>query len=155
MYYQRFKTPDQRFGEKYVCAPNGCWLWINCRNDEYPKFWHDGRHIKASHYAWVRANGRGLKHGEQVLHRCDTPRCVNPAHLFVGTHAENMRDRERKGRGNHPSGERNGRAVLAQHLVDQIRAEYVPGIISQRALAEKYGVGQTTVSRAVRYENWR
>lgn len=147
MYYQRFKTADERFNEKYTVAQNGCWLWkTGVDAKAYPKFrGHDGRHQKASHFSWQRANGRKLFDGEQVLHECDTPRCVNPDHLFLGSQSANMQDRAHKGRGNHR---------ITRFIAGEIRRLYAAGDVSQQRLAKKFGVAQTTVSCIVRNQTW-
>ena len=152
-YHQRFKAVGQRFDEKYHVSPRGCWLWNNCRDGEYPKFWLAPKHVKASHYAWQRANGRSLRPGEQILHHCDTPRCVNPAHLFVGDASANMRDRSLKGRFD-IRGTKNGRAIVNEQIADEMRRAYRAGGVSQSDLAQKFGVGQTTVSAIVRGARW-
>ena len=78
-----------------------CWLWTgNVRSDGYGAFGARGRrtHNGAHVYAWERANGRLRPDGLQVCHSCDTPLCVNPAHLFLGTPLANMQDKVQKGR---------------------------------------------------------
>lgn len=155
MYYQRFKTEQQRFEEKYFVARNGCWLWLTGKDSRYPEFRVNGRLIRANRYVWQQHNGRELLPGEQVLHTCDNPRCVNPDHLFLGDTVANMRDRANKGRGNHPRGERNGRARITWLIAREIRRLYAAGGISQQKLADKFGMGQPTVSQIIRNEIWR
>jgi hypothetical protein len=75
-----------------------CDLWTRARNREgYGEVWHDGRLYRAHRLAWELSNGP-IPEGLLVLHKCDTPACVNVEHLFIGTHTDNMADRKRKGR---------------------------------------------------------
>ena len=63
--------------------------------------------MRTNRASW-QAHFGPIKNGLHVLHICDIPLCVNPDHLFLGTHQDNMDDKERKGRGNQPTGDRNG-----------------------------------------------
>jgi len=92
--------------------------------------------------------------GLHVLHTCDNPGCVNPGHLWVGTQADNNRDRAAKGRGGGEKrrGIRNGRAKLTGEQVAKIRRLYASGDISQEGLALAFGVSQPQISRIVRRE---
>ena len=98
-----------RFEEKFIPEPNtGCWIWMVGANKQgYGLFWADGRPTRAHRFAYAKYVGP-IPDGLHVLHRCDVPSCVNPAHLFLGTNADNVADREIKGRGNPPYGERHG-----------------------------------------------
>lgn len=92
-------TPEQRFTRNITAAPSGCWEWTAGRNrEQYGVFTigHTGRSL-AHRYAWELYRG-AIPEGMFVLHNCDNPPCVNPAHLRIGSHEENMRDMVERGR---------------------------------------------------------
>jgi DNA invertase Pin-like site-specific DNA recombinase len=91
-----------------------------------------------------------------VCHKCDTPKCVNPDHLFVGTAKDNMEDCKKKGRSGGGTktpllGESNPRAKLSPEHIVGIRTDDRP----QRAIAKDFGVTQALVSKIKRNEIWR
>ena len=87
-----------RFDAQHIPEPNsGCWLWIGSQRRGYGLIWDAGKQWLAHRVSWVIHSG-AIPDGMHVLHKCDTPPCVNPQHLFLGTHAQNMADRDRKGR---------------------------------------------------------
>ena len=85
-----------------------CWQWTGRLRDGYGQFDLIQSSSNAHRASWQIARG-DIPHGMFILHQCDNRSCVNPEHLFVGTKLENALDRERKCRGNHPSGIHNGR----------------------------------------------
>jgi hypothetical protein len=79
--------------------------------------------------------------GMYVLHKCDNPRCINPEHLFLGDHDENMRDKARKGRASRLLGEQHPMAKLTAEQVEKIRAD----ARVSRLIAPEYGISSRQV----------
>lgn len=92
---------EQRFWAKVepMMDDRGCWVWSGARTRQgYGHLACDGQFIRASRLSWLIHNGE-IPPDLCVLHRCDNPPCVNPAHLWLGTKRDNTRDMLEKGRG--------------------------------------------------------
>lgn len=114
----------------------------------------DGVTRRAPRAYWEFVRG-AIPAGLHVLHSCDNPRCVNLAHLRLGTHAENMAEMAAKKRSHRPVGEKNGRAKLTYAAVLEMRQLYAQGGITQAALAKRYGVPRGTVCHALSGYTWQ
>lgn len=133
-------------------GPDECWVWTPPTLDTgYGQFWMDGKQRRAHRLSWTMENGP-IPNGLCALHTCDVRACVNPAHLFLGTKADNNADRDAKGRQVFAKGERHGSAKLARELVRQIRHVYPAK--SQRRLAAIFGVSQHTICDIVNRRTW-
>lgn len=129
--------------------PNtGCWLWAGQVNRRGYGNIADGKLVHR--VVWAHFHGP-IPAGLFLCHRCDTPACSNPDHLFLGTHAENMADMRLKGRSR--AGARNTMAKLSEGQVHEIRLELAAGA-SQPVLAEKYAVHRSTISSIATGARW-
>lgn len=106
------KTLQERFEAKYIPEPNsGCWLWIGSYDSKgYGQLRMPDRLKVATHIA-LELSGRPVPRGLCACHRCDTPACVNPDHLFIGTHKDNSQDSVRKGRASKPPLAKKGQGL--------------------------------------------
>ena len=139
----------EQFNERYTPEPfSGCWLWLGAVNRNGYGTWSGD---KAHRISWRLHQGE-IPKGLYVCHRCDVKNCVNPAHLFLGTPGDNMRDMCVKGRGVFPRGERNGRSKLMTSQVAEIKNRAKRGNYS--ALAREFNVTNALVGRIARGEAW-
>lgn len=129
-----------------------CKLWTGATNAAgYGRVTHAGRTLLAHRVALAEHMMVPVcdLDGQVVRHTCDTPACVEPTHLLLGTHQDNMDDRAERGRA--AKGEDNGRAKLTDEQCRIISAEYVKGSkdAGLPALARKYGLHRNTVRNII------
>lgn len=134
-----------------------CELFTGSPKSDYPRFGvgmhtdESYRYQKAHRLSWELNAGRGIPADLQVLHQCDTPRCVNPDHLFLGTNANNVADKVAKGRQKSGTGERQHLAKLTEAQVLEIFHSNDAGV----TLANRYNVSPNAVSRIRLRRTWR
>lgn len=90
-----------------------------------------------------------------VLHSCDNPPCCNHEHLFLGTQADNVKDMEAKGRRRNASGSGHGNTSLTEADVREIRHRYATGGVTQKTLADEFGMTQAGINHIIRRRSWR
>ena len=157
----------RRFWAKVQKTPD-CWLWTaSKRHKGYGAFcWYnkDGKYVQggAHRFAYQLLVGP-IPTGMFVLHKCDTPACVNPEHLFIGTSQDNVDDMMRKGRhvaggtytyGEYKRGMQHWNSKLTPEAVRDIRDSYHGRGISMQKIADTYGVAISCVSKVVNKKLW-
>lgn len=146
-------SPIERFNKQHQ-KTDGCWTWTaSVDRDGYGSF--KGMvgtvlYQKAHRFSWAYHNKTEVPQGMMVCHKCDNPRCVNPAHLWLGSGADNQRDMRIKGRGRFPNGEIAPGAILAESQVREILADCRP----YATIAADYGVAATTISSIKTRKSW-
>lgn len=151
----------QRFWEKVdKRGPDDCWEWqAALTEDGYGNFkvgsMIDGTldAIKAHRVAYTLQYGP-IEDGLHCLHKCDNSKCVNPSHLYLGTHQDNMDDRKQRNRHASLPGEANPNAKLSANDVAEIRRLYASGV-KPKALARQMNVTETNIRAIVEYKIWQ
>lgn len=142
-------TLAEAIADKYEIAPSGCWEWTRyIRPAGYGMVGIPGQYrtIDAHRASWMVHRGP-IPDGLFVCHTCDNRKCINPDHLWLGTHQDNIDDMVRKGRSPRSCGEASGMAKLTTEQVAEIRRRYVKGIHPARRtggspteLAAEFGI---------------
>jgi hypothetical protein len=155
-------TFEERFWTK-VHKGDKCWLWQAATNDYgYGVFYVkrnsiEKRQDRKSHMtvahkvAWMLTNG-AIPDGLEVCHSCDVRACVNPSHLFLGTHKDNMQDASNKHR--LPYGERHPNSKMDTDTVLQIKQDIEKGLTGTE-IAIKYGVARSYASGIRTKRRWK
>jgi len=143
----------ERLLDNSTTDENGCWVWTGTRNTHgYGFLGIQGDYVAAHRVSAHLFLGMPLTPENLACHHCDNPPCVNPDHLFIGTHRDNMADRDAKGR------TRRGEDVPAHKLtsshVEEIRYAKANGV-SVAELADRYSVSVGTISACCKGISWR
>jgi len=127
-----------------------CWEWIgNGDINKYGTFYCFGANTQAHRFSYRITNGNFLKE-LCVLHKCDNPSCVNPNHLFLGSHNDNVQDKVEKNR--QAKGSKNGRSKLNENKVKQILET---SDSSNKLLAKKFNVSSDTIRLIKKRKIWK
>lgn len=148
---------------------DGCWGWIGSRHKFGYGYLRTGGITELAHRVSYELNVGTIPSGMSVLHSCDNPPCVNPAHLHLGTQTDNMRECKERGRNSYGTehsarlkskpwtparGESNGLSKLTEDDVLEVRSLHRDGV-SNVALARQFRVTQPTICQVVNRKSWR
>lgn len=155
------KPTIDRFWPK-VNKTETCWFWTGAADSKwgYGSLYHEDRVHLAHRVSWMLFRGP-IPEGMDVCHKCDTPPCVNPDHLFIGTRLDNMRDCSFKGRHflqKNPSRARRGEQCHKSKFITgeviAIRAIYAHGGIGLTRLSRAYGISKSAMHSIVTRKSW-
>lgn len=145
----RTRPLHERMRNKTVITAE-CWLWRGATNKDGYGSVRIGPSTMLAHRAAYMLAFADLPPDREVCHSCDEPACVNPEHLFLGTHNDNMRDAQSKGRMRAVKRLPNHCGLFGDALLEKVLALRCAGM-SQREIATALGIGQTSVSRMLRH----
>ena len=166
--YQRI-TLLQRIENSIVKQENGCWEWTKCLDkDGYGDISvtiDKQRYTKKAHRVMYELKNGSIENGLLACHTCDNRKCCNPDHIFLGTAKDNAEDMVAKGRSvvssgaftsEKTKGEKNGRSLLTQEDVDEIRERRDKGLKygELKAMAEEFGIAYITIQKIVAGKLW-
>lgn len=148
-----------RFFKHILLQENGCWLWSSyVHKNGYGRVIIDGK-VRLSHrISWLIHRGQIPSqidgHKTFICHTCDNRACVNPDHLYLGNHIQNMNDMKVRNRADRRYGNKNKAAKLNREKAQEIRKFYHDNSLSQDKVAFIYGVSQKTISDIVVGKRW-
>lgn len=151
---------EERFWS-YVDKSGKCWIWTGSKHGprgiKYGSFYKNGQRFKAHRLSYEMAYGK-IPDGMLVCHKCDNGLCVNPEHLFLGTHRDNTHDMWNKGRGkagqNHTKGSEHPHAKLTEEQVKSIRLEREAGA-TYKKICTRYDIDTKTLYLILKRQTWK
>lgn len=149
-------TPEERISAFWSkvdksAGEDACWLWTAYRTSDGYGIVRisPSKTTRAHRFAYELTVGE-IGGGQHACHHCDNPACVNPRHIFLGTNADNVKDRVAKNRTNPVYGEQHGLHKLTDAQVSKIREAYKTGKITHRELGIEYGVSHAQIGNIIR-----
>lgn len=148
------KPLSERFW-KHVKKTPSCWIWTGWKMRGYGHISDEsGKDVRAHRIAWILEHGP-IPENLHILHHCDNPACVNSKHLFLGTHTDNMRDMNSKGRGKYLKGEDHGNSRFKISQIKKMRELYDSGHFTSYKLAKIFKTSQGTIFGIVSRKSWK
>jgi len=144
----------KRFWRKVnVGTGNKCWEWDAGKTGwGYGSFRYRGKIFPSHRISWSLYFEEDIPCEKIILHTCDNPGCVNPNHLRVGTHKDNVKDRVAKGRS--AVGERNGRSKCTESDIVLIREMYESGEYNKSQISRLFSIDDRTTRKILNREIW-
>ncbi len=155
MAYSKFTISERLLAKVEIIPWSGCWIWMGAlQGNRYGQIRYFGDLIYAHRASYLSFVGQ-IPHGLSVCHKCDVECCINPTHLFLGTHKENMLDMAVKGRCNpiRIKGENHQSAILTEQDVIDVMRLSAEGM-SCAKIASAKGVSKGCISNIVTGRNW-
>ena len=153
----RYKSIKDKIESNVVKSENGCWNWIGTKRGKSGGVYYGGTNIGRKSVLAHRASYEfyvgEIPSGMLVCHKCDNPQCVNPEHLFLGTHSDNAMDMSLKNRGT--NGEKNKNSKLTDNKVMEIRFAGKLRNMRQKDIAYVFGVSEKAVHKIINNKTWK
>lgn len=150
--YPRWLCPRNGKPLMHKIDENGCWIVISHNANKtmrYVSIKKNGKVQYAHRYIYEKCFGK-IPKGMEVMHSCDNIYCINPCHLKLGTHEENIQDASRKGRMLH--GEQHCKAKLTE---EQVRKILINNTTTHKNIAIQYGVNTSQITRIKNHKYWK
>ncbi|MEG5043460.1 HNH endonuclease [Microcoleus sp. B4-C1] len=148
----RRNLPIQEKIQQHIISKEDCWITDLSSPKGYPRIGHNQKMRKVSRVMFELHYGE-IPEGMYVCHKCDNRACVNPEHLFLGTHQDNMADMVKKNR--QAKGSNQGSSKLTEKQVAEIKFLLAEGKLMQKEIAQKFGIRPSYVSAIKCGKKWK